>query len=205
MKWHNALDDTLGSTLKIRILRILSKDAPIYTGRELARLVGYSHTQTNKALAELEMNGLVIKRHLGNANVYSLNENNLVVSRILIPAFRIEERLIQELANRFFAAMRKDLVSIILFGSVAKGEDVVGSDIDLILVVRDETDMESLDERVSDISLEAAAAFGGPISPILLTETEYSKKKRSKNHFWKTVLEEGKEITPRELEEVKIG
>ncbi|RJP28633.1 MAG: winged helix-turn-helix transcriptional regulator [Actinobacteria bacterium] len=205
MRWHNALDDILGSTLKIRILRVLSKNAPIHTGRELARLVGYSHTQTNTALAELEMNGLVIKRHLGNANAYSLNENNLVVSRILTPAFKIEERLIQDLASRFFAAMGKDLVSTILFGSVARGEDVVGSDIDLILVVRDETDMESLDERVSEISLEAAAAFGSPISPILLTETEYGQKKRSKNPFWKTVLEEGKEITPRELEEVEIG
>ncbi|MBN2026116.1 MAG: nucleotidyltransferase domain-containing protein [Actinobacteria bacterium] len=180
-------------------------NAPVYTGRELARLVGYSHTQTNTALGELELNGLVIKRHLGNANAYSLNENSLVVSRILIPAFKLEERLVQELANRFFAAMGEDLVSIILFGSVAKGEDSVGSDIDLILVVRDETDLEALDEKVSETSLEAAAAFGGPVSPILLTETQYGRKKSSNNPFWKTVLEEGKEITPKELEEIEIG
>lgn len=205
MKWHNPLDDTLGSTLKIRILRILSKNASMYTGRELARLAGYSHTQTNSALAELEMSGLVIKRHVGNANAYSLNDNNLLISRVIIPAFRIEERLVQELANRFFEGMGKDLVSIILFGSTARGEEVEDSDIDLVLVVKDGSDLGKLDVRVSEISLEAASAFGGLISPILLTETEYSRKKRSRNPFWKNVLEEGIELTPRELEEVQIG
>jgi predicted nucleotidyltransferase len=205
MKWHNALDDILGSTLKIRILRVLSKGGHIFTGRELARLVGYSHTQTNSALAELEMSGLVIKRHVGNANAYSLNDNNLLISRIIIPAFRIEERLIQDLANRFFEGIGKDLISIMLFGSAARGEEVEGSDIDLILVVKDGSDLDKLDVKVSEISLESAASFGGLISPILLTETEYANKKRSKNAFWRTVLEEGIELTPKELEEVKIG
>jgi len=205
MKWHHTLDDILGSTLKIRLLRVLSKHAHLFTGRELARLVGYSHTQANSALAELEMNGLVIKRHLGNANAYSLNDGNLLVSRIIIPAFAIEERLIQDLANRFFEGIGKDLVSIILFGSAAREEEAAGSDIDLILVVKDGSDLDRLDVRVSEISLESAASFGGPVSPILLTETEYESKKRSKNAFWKAVLEEGIELISKELEEVKIG
>ncbi len=205
MKWHNALDDILGSAPKIRILRVLSKHAPALTGRELARRVGYSHTQTNSALAELEMNGLVMKRHLGNANVYSLNDGNLLASRIIIPAFQIEERLIQDLANRFFAGMGKDLASIILFGSAARGEEDAGSDIDLILVVKDGIDLVKLDEKVSEISLESAAAFGGPVSPILLTETAYERKKRSKNAFWRAVLDEGIVLTPMELEEIKVG
>ena len=205
MKWHNTLDDILGSTLKVRILRVLSKHVPALTGRELSRRVAYSHTQTNSALAELEMSGLVIKRRVGNANTYSLNDGNLLASRIIIPAFKIEERLIQELANRFFAGMGKDLVSIILFGSAARGEGHAGSDIDLILVVRDRSDLDRLDEKVSEISLEAAAAFGGLISPILLTETAYANKKRSRNAFWRTVLEEGIELAPEELEEAKIG
>ncbi len=205
MKWHNTLDDILGSTLKVRILRVLSKHAPALTGRELARRVGYSHTQTNSALAELEMNGLVMKRHLGNANVYSLNDGNLLASRIIIPAFQIEERLIRDLANRFFAGMGKDLVSIILFGSAARGEEDAGSDIDLILVVRDGSELDNLDEKVSEISLEAAATFGGPVSPILLTETAYASKKRSRNAFWRAVLDEGIELAPVELEEIKVG
>lgn len=205
MKWRNALDDILGSALKVRILRALCKDAHIFTGRELARLVGYSHTQTNSALAELEMSGLVIKRRVGNANTYSLNHSNLLVSRILIPAFGIEARLVQDLAKRFFEGIGKDLVSIILFGSAARGEETVGSDLDLILVVKDRGDLDRIDTKVSEISLESAASFGGLISPILLTETEYANKKRSKNAFWRAVLKEGIELTPEELEEVKIG
>jgi len=205
MKWHNALDDILGSTIKIRLLRVLSKNTSVFTGRELARLVGYSHTHTNSALAELEVSGLVIKRHVGNSNTYSLNRDNLLVSRIIVPAFRIEGRLLQDLANRFFEGISKDLVSIILFGSVARGEEESGSDIDLILVVKDGTDLGKLDEKVSEISLESATSFGGLVIPILITESEYANNRRSKNAFWRTVLEEGIELTPAELEEVVIG
>jgi uncharacterized protein len=111
----------------------------------------------------------------------------------------------QDLANRFFAGMGKDLVSIILFGSTARGEEAPGSDIDLILVMKDGSDMDKLDEKVSEISLEAAAAFGGPVSPISLTETAYASKKRSRNAFWRTVLQEGIELTPEVPEEVRIG
>jgi predicted nucleotidyltransferase len=195
----------LGSTIKIRLLRVLSKNTSVFTGRELARLVGYSHTHTNSALAELEVSGLVIKRHVGNSNTYSLNRDNLLVSRIIVPAFRIEGRLLQDLANRFFEGISKDLVSIILFGSVARGEEESGSDIDLILVVKDGTDLGKLDEKVSEISLESATSFGGLVIPILITESEYANNRRSKNAFWRTVLEEGIELTPAELEEVVIG
>ncbi len=195
----------MGSTLKVRLLRILSRHARAFTGRELARLAGYSHTQTNTALAELEMNGLVTKRRVGNANTYSLNEGNLLVSRIIIPAFLIEKGLIQDLAERFFRGMGGDLVSIILFGSTARGEEAADSDIDLVLVVKDGSDLDRLEEKVSEISLEAAASFGGPVSPILLTESGYDNKKRSRSAFWRTVQEEGIELTPGELEEVRVG
>jgi len=205
MKWHNALDDVLGSTIKIRLLRVLAKNASVFTGRELARLVGYSHTQTNSVLAELEIDGLVMKRHIGNANTYSLNRDNLLVSRIIVPAFRIEGQLIQDLANRFFEGMGKDLVSIILFGSAARGEESSGSDLDLILVVKDKSDLDKLEERVSELSLESANSFGGLISPIVVTESEYVEKERSKSAFWKTVQKEGIKLIPRELEETKIG
>lgn len=205
MKWHHALDNILGSTIKIRLLRVLSKNTGVFTGRELARVVGYSHTHTNSTLAELEMSGLVIKRHVGNSNTYSLNQDNLLVSRIIVPAFRVEERLLQDLANRFYNGLGEDLVSVILYGSVARGEEGPGSDIDIVLVVKDEVDLNRIDEKVSEISLESAIAFGCLVSPVLVTESEYADKQRSKSSFWRFVVEEGVGLTPAKQEEIWIG
>jgi predicted nucleotidyltransferase/biotin operon repressor len=205
MRWHNTLDDIFGSAIKTRLLRVLSKTRGTYTGRELARLVGYSHTHTNSALAELEINGLVIKRKAGNSYLYSLNEDSILLSRIIDPAFRIEQGLLQDLANALFEGLGRDLISIILFGSVAKGEERADSDVDLILVVRDDADLDKLEEKVSEISLELAISFGSPISSILVTESEYASKKRLKRAFWRDVAKDGIELAPVEREETSVG
>jgi len=205
MRWHNTLDDIFGSVIKTRLLRVLSKTRGTYTGRELARLVGYSHTHTNSALAELEINGLVIRRKAGNSYLYSLNEDSILLSRIIDPAFRIEQGLLQDLANAFFERLGKDLISIILFGSVAKGEEREDSDVDLILVVRNDADLDKLEDKVSGISLELAISFGSPISSILVTESEYASKKRRKRAFWRDVAKDGIELAPVEREETSVG
>lgn len=205
MRWHDTLDDIFGSTIKTRLLRVLSKTRGTYTGRELARLVGYSHTHTNSALAELEINGLVIKRIVGNSYLYSLNEDNSLISRIIDPAFRIEQGLLQDLTNVFFERLGKDLKTIVLFGSVARGEEEADSDIDLVLVVRNDADLDKLEEKVSEVSLESAISFGSPISSILVTESEYEAKMRRKRAFWKDVARDGIELAPVEREESSVG
>ena len=205
MRWHDSLDDIFGSTIKTRLLRVLSKTRGTYTGRELARLVGYSHTHTNSALAELEINGLVIRRKAGNSYLYSLNEDSVLLSRIIDPAFRIEQGLLQDLANAFFERLGRDLMSIVLFGSVARGEEEEDSDIDLVLVVRNDADLDKLEEKVSEVSLDLAISYGSPISSILVTQSEYTAKKLRKRAFWRDVVKDGIELTPVEREEAGVG
>jgi len=194
MRFRNTLDDIWNSRPKTRLLRILHHSGVGFTGRKLAELSGYSHTQTMSVLADLENQGLVRMMRAGNAYIFTINRDNAIVSGVLVPAFEFESELINNLVDRFYDGLGKLLVSVILFGSVARGEETVESDVDLLLVLKDGTDRKKAERKISDISHEAYLAFGCSAMPIVVTETEYKKKLKRKQGFWAVIPEEGRMI-----------
>ncbi|MHB8896482.1 MAG: nucleotidyltransferase domain-containing protein [Candidatus Geothermincolia bacterium] len=171
------------------------------TGRQLAGLVGYSHTHTMAALDDLELQGLVTRRYAGNAHVFSINEENAVVTDILIPAFLFESNLLDALADMFYQGLGQKLVSVTLFGSVARGEESPDSDVDLLLVMKDEAHKEKAELKALAIGSVASRRFGAPISPIVVTQSEYDSKVKRKRGFWKEIPTEGRRLLRHEERE----
>ena len=203
MRFHNTLDDIWNSRPKTRLLRILYRSGEGLTGRKLALLSGYSHTQTMSVLADLENQGLVRMTRAGSSYLFTINRNNAVVSGVLGPAFEFESELRNNLADRFYDGMGRSLVSVTLFGSVARGEEKLDSDVDLLLVLKDSTDQKKAERKISEIAHETYLAFGCAMLPIVVTETEYRNKLKRKQGFWGVIPEEGRQILRRrEREEV---
>jgi predicted nucleotidyltransferase len=196
MRFHKPLSDVLGSRIKVDILRLLSRTRSDHTGREIAGIIGYSHNATRSALEDLERSGLVIYRKAGRANLYSLDEHNIVVTDILSSAFLVEGGLLGEVASIISRWMGRDLSSILLFGSVARGEESQGSDIDVVVVLKDGTDPTGREEAIADASVEVVRRFGNKLSPILVTESEFERKRRSQKGLWHDIALEGVELKP---------
>jgi uncharacterized protein len=196
MRFHKPLSDILGSRIKIDILRLLSRTRSDHTGREIAGIIGYSHNAARSALEDLERSGLVIHRQAGRANLYSLDEDNVVVTDILSSAFLVEDGLLGGVASIISKWIGSDLSSIILFGSIARGEEDQGSDIDVVVVLKDGADPDSKEDAVADASLEVVRRFGNKLSPMLVTESEFERKRKSKKGLWRDVAIEGIELKP---------
>ena len=194
MRLHDTIDDILGSRIKIRILRLLFLTRGLFSGREVSRLVGFSPTHTISNLRELEAEGIILRQRVGNTDLYQLNESNSAVNGVLKPIFNWENNLLSELAGVFTTKLGDDLVSIKLFGSVARGEEEPGSDIDLLLVLRDGVDPDKLEEAIAEADLDAGKKLGCPVSTISVTESEYSRKVKSKRGFWKDIPKESETI-----------
>lgn len=205
MKWNNALEEVLGSKLKIRIIRTLYESGRPLTGMKLARAAGYSHTQTYKALDDLEILGVITKDYVGASHIYSINLRSYVVNEMLVPALIAEKKILSALASRFYDRIGKDLVSITLYGSVARRQDEPGSDIDLILVARDNSDLESLEDLAAEVSLDAALEFGGPVSAFVVSEAEYRRRLSEARAMWADVKREGRTITRKNREALRVG
>jgi len=196
MRFHRPLSDILDSRIKVDILRLLSRTGSDHTGREIAGIIGCSHNAARSSLEDLERSGLVIHRRAGRAYLYSLDEDNVINTDILASAFEVETGLLEKVAD--VAAMRigDDLSSIVLYGSVARGEEQKDSDIDIVVVLKDGVDPDGKEEAIADASIEVVRRFGNKLSPLLVTESEFARKRKSRKGVWRDIAVDGIELKP---------
>jgi predicted nucleotidyltransferase len=197
MRFHDTVGDILGSKIKIGILRLLFQTRGLFSGREISRLVGFSPTHTIANLRELEATGLVLRQRAGNTDLYQLNDRNSAIYGVLSPIFEWESNLLSELTRMYADKLGKELVSVRLFGSAARGEEELDSDIDLLLTLDDGVAVDKLEEAVAEVDLEAGQRFGCPISSVVVTESEYAMKVKSRRGFWQDIANESKVIYER--------
>ena len=201
MRLHDPLDDIFGSKTKVRILRLLFRTRGLFSGREVSRLIGFSPTHTISNLRELEALGLVLEQHAGNTDLYQLDSQNSAVDGVLAPVFSWESNLFDELAQMFVDKLGRELVSLRLFGSVARGDEEPNSDVDVLIILTDGSDPDKMEYLIAEVDLDAGRRLGSPVSTIQVTETEYGRKVKGKRGFWKDIPRESKVIYQRDEQE----
>lgn len=176
MLYHNYLEVLLGSRVKVKILRALCRHrGKEFTIRELAEFLNVSHMGVRKALSDLYKMNAVHIRVVGKSHTVGINGESYVID-LADKVFRMEEETMGELVG----ALRKRLsdsavVSALIFGSVARGEEDVMSDIDLFILTKDKGKAEV---AVSELQGEVSRRFGNAISPYILSEGELADKDR---------------------------
>jgi predicted nucleotidyltransferase len=111
---------------------VLRTDAPL-TGRQIHALVSddYSLWTVQEALKALTHLGLVNTQTFGRAGVHTINEDHVSVAplRVLLDPIAALTDTVRETVGR-------DVETVILFGSVARGEANVDSDVDLAVIAQ---------------------------------------------------------------------
>jgi predicted nucleotidyltransferase len=109
---------------------LLRTDAPL-TGRQIHALVSddYSLWTVQEALKALTQLGLVNTQTIGRAGVLTINEDHVSVAplRALLDP-------IAALTDTVREGVGDDVKTVILFGSIARGESHINSDIDLAVI-----------------------------------------------------------------------
>ncbi len=82
-------------------------------------------------------------------------------------------RLLHELKEQLRALYGERLVKVVLFGSVARGEDTPESDVDVLVVLRGPVDHYAESEPLSAIMVDMMAAFGEFVTPVVMDESTY--------------------------------
>ena len=109
---------------------LLRTDIPL-TGRQIHALVSddYSLWTVQEALKALTQLGIVNTQTIGRAGVHTINENHVSVAplRALLDP-------ISALTGTVREAVGNDVKTVILFGSIARGEANINSDVDLAVM-----------------------------------------------------------------------
>jgi UTP:GlnB (protein PII) uridylyltransferase len=167
---HRGLDRILGTTSKVRLLRILCAQHRVFSARSLSRLSEITLPAVLKALADLEAEGVVAKETAGGQFLCRINREHALVRNALEPLFQAERAAADELFAALGAAVAapKPLAAWV-FGSVARGEERPGSDLDLFVLVAHEADLAPLEDHLLEEIPAWRTRFGCRVSPMLMT------------------------------------
>ena len=178
MKLHGYLEQLLGSKASISVLRTLVRHkGKIFTIRRLAHDAHVSHPSVQDRQRVGQAWGCADPANRQGSHQVSLNEKSHILKRVIVPMFEAEERTLDQMIlvlKRYLGAEKN--TSAAIFGSVPKGQEKEGSDID-VLIISD--DFDGAIATASDAGEEIFAKFHGRISPIVFSESELRLKKRS--------------------------
>ena len=131
----------LGTEANVRLLRELSRHGGQLSAPSLVARTGLAKTSVWAGLASLAAMGILSVAGTGRARLYSIRADNAL--RVPLDAlFDAEETRFQDILAAIRNAARtcgQELAAVWLYGSVARGEDRPGSDLDLIVVGGAET------------------------------------------------------------------
>jgi len=143
---------------------------------EIIRLADSGTGAVHRQLQRLAAAGLVEVTTEGNQKYYQARRDAPIFAELhglAVKTFGLVEPLrvaLEPLAGRIAAAF--------VFGSVAKGTDRAGSDIDL-LVLSDDLAYADVFTAVE----KAEALLGRPINPTVLSRAEWRRKRRARDSF----------------------
>lgn len=199
---HKILDEVFSTWSNIAVFRVLRKHTIGISGREVARLAGLSAKNCLITLSMLENYGMVTRVRGGRDHIFNLNREHLIVKDVILPGLEVEEQYFEKLTIDIKNRLKKYTLSMIIFGSVARKEETIESDLDICLIVKDKVHKEAVEERWSDIQVYLNRKYGVSVSPIYFTRSEFALKAKKKKPPVNSIIKEGIVISGLSLREL---
>jgi len=187
-----------------RILAVLAETSAELSLRTIARLSGVSIAQASRVMPKLVELGMVERREVPPSSLFRLVEEH-VASRAVL-ALAGARRAVFEQIGRAAGALAPPPISLILFGSFARGDARTDSDIDVV-VVRPAGVAE--DDKVWDASVEAwlrqaRRISGNRIEIVEVSEREIARLLKGRKPLWSGVARDGVVIFGRPVRELTV-
>lgn len=182
----------MASRSKVRILRVLIRNP----GRDfclddIVKETGSSFGTIHPSIKDLVSARAVLVRKVGKTKLYRMNEKNPLYPK-LRELFKKEKSMLWDVAKEFVLKLdKKNIKSIILFGSVARGDITEKSDIDLLFVTDHRSEVKRAVSRLAHRFLEC---YDVEVVPTYLTEKEFRERKAKFDKFITAVIKEGKKL-----------
>jgi len=187
----------------ISVLRTLDQRNAGITGREIARLSDITHRTSLKALDNLEALNLVTRRIAGKSYYYTINRNQYIYKEIISLIFEKEREYKQRIFDDIKSLKYKNLVSIIIFGSVARKEDSIKSDLDTCFVYfKNKKDIE---EKIDVLRDSLYDKYGIHLAPFYITENNFRSRAKKKEPPINNIINEGIVIRGKSINRIKNG
>jgi len=185
-----------------RILGVLSATTAQLSLRTVARLALASPAQVSRVLAHLTQVGIVERREAPPSSLFRLAHMH-VAAPLILGLSHSPSRVLREIGT-YAATMCPAPSSIIVFGSVARGEADIRSDLDAVVVRPvDVPDTEEWGLAVEEWRSFAATLTGNPVAVLEILEADLAGKLNSDEPLWSGVVRDGVVVHGPSLESLR--
>jgi len=185
MRKSNRLVDSLFSKTRQSLLAtlLLSPDKWWFLS-DIAKHLGKTPSTLQRELSSLNESGILEKR-IDGKRVYYRADAECPILKELQSLLLKTVGLVDEI-NFQLRSIYKNVEFAFIFGSIAKGEELSSSDVDLMIIG---------DIKLTDMALKLKKMekkLLREINPVIYSISEFEKKLREKDHFLTSVVEEKK-------------
>jgi predicted nucleotidyltransferase len=169
-----------GATRQAILALLFGRPDEAFYLREIARTAGVTASSLQRDLATLTDVGIIERTMRGNQVYFRANRRCPVfedLRGLVVKTFGVTDVLREALAP-----LAPAVAVAFVHGSVARGDDRPGSDIDLVVVG------EAKFEEVVEALRGAERRVGRELNPTVYPRQEFARKVRERNHFVATVL-----------------
>jgi predicted nucleotidyltransferase len=202
---NNVLDRLFSTWSNIAVMRTLENYAVGISGREAARITGLTPKNCLITLTALEQLGVVIRIRGGREHLFTLNRDHFLVREVILPVLILEKKFTEFISDEIRRALKKNSISVFLFGSVARNEETIESDMDICIVYKNATSKSQIEEVVSALGIKLNKKFGVSLAPFYISKSEFIKRAKSKKSPIADVIKDGKHLCGKKIKELIDG
>jgi len=193
------IEAIIGSSAKVKVLRILLESKIAYSLSDFQKLSGLSIGAIHKVITSLKKEEAIIeKKGKGKQRFYQINLENKYSSlfssifneekndrrNIPLHIWNELETLCSELKTKV-----KGINKIILFGSLAKGEFRINSDVDFLIITK-----KHFKDETKARKLCKTKKMKNAVNPLFMDELEFESHNAKKSDFYENIVKEGLEL-----------
>lgn len=164
---------------------------------EITRKVDASYKTVHKVIHQLEEFGVVEKTKRGSSTFIRINQDSPYLE-ILEAIANADVDILENVARRYTQELVdrvEKVVSVILFGSVARGWPTKNSDIDLLILVEEDT--EKVEQKAQSLADKYSREQQVSVSPLVMEEDSFKEELDNKAPLPKRIKKEGKILSGR--------
>jgi predicted nucleotidyltransferase len=185
-----------------RVLAVLAETTAELSLSTLARLADVSVAQASRVMPGLVDLGLVERREVPPTSLFRLVREHVGVQAVLALANARVNAL--DRIGEAASGIRPQPVSVVVFGSFARGQADRDSDID-VMVIRDDKvdeDDESWSESLEGCRGQVQAITGNRVELLHVSASEAARKLRGRSELWRNIQRDGVVVTGVQLEAI---
>src|SRR3989338_1654455 len=173
------IEKILNSEIKIRVLKLLV-DRPewLFTEAEISRELSIPKSSVHRAIKSFVDQNVVNEYKKTSRNIIlQLNRKHFMIKEVIEALLKKDSEILFEKSKEFCEKIKKDIIVVVVFGSVLDKQKPT-SDIDLAIIVEKP---EKLENIVSKLKVEYIKEEYIIFSTHIFEKNEFKRKYKEKN------------------------